>query len=918
MRRLPLLVVLVLVVLVVVGHPAASRPTGAPNPNDPCAKSGRDSCCTTGVGFYGSSPFGIRWFGDYRGAVAGELQTFCIDLGYWYPGAKYKYRETPAATLHTRGGRLVPLASSQRIAYAIWTYGRTNDPKRQAAVMLYVHSQMGDARPGEVDPAKIDKSLVPVVAQIEADAARYHGPYRVVVQLQGKLVPGKASTATVRVLSASGAAVPNVALTVTAHGAKAGGAAKTDSAGLATVTVTPTGAGAVGVTVSATVASTLPKEYAPTTPAAARNGQRLAAPASQVVSGKLGGTAQKAQIGLSSKAAPATILSGATSTDKVAVQGPLHDTVSWRVYGPFPTTGAIKCTGTPAAKGSFTAAGAGTYPTAAVKFTQPGLYVFKETVAETAAHIGAATPCTDPNEQVRVEVQPTVKTAVSSTTVEPGTALTDSVIVSGLLGQPATVKASLFGPFPARDALDCTATAVWTGSIAVPKDGTYKTAAFTVKTPGYYVYQESIAAQGFVRAVQTPCADTAETTIVVSHPKVVTRVSAQKTRPGSSIVDHVTVSGLGALPATVRAVLWGPFAEHGKIACSGTPRWSGDLAVKGDGAYTTAAVKLSKAGYYVYQESIAQGPANAAYKAPCADTAETTVALAAPQVKTVASADVVIPGGPLSDTIAVSGLGTTTAAIDVTLYGPFATRAAVGCKGKPAWQGRVYAQGDGDVRSPAVRPQKVGFYTFRETLVGSPLVAGVTTACPLAAETALVRPEIITGRGDVTHRVRAGVSSASAPVHLKLARLAIDAPVDRAGIDIPHGVLGVDANIHRTAWWADGAAPGDPGRLHAHRGARRPRRPGPGRAVPSARGAGRRQGRGHDGRRTDARLSRRLREGVPQEEPAGRHLLATRPGAARDRHLRRAVPPGGGALPRQHRRHGRPGIAPAGPRVSRS
>ena len=209
--------------LVVLGLPSASLATGAPNPNDPCASAGRDSCGTTGVGFYGQSPFGIRWFGDYRGAVAGELQTFCIDLGYWYPGAKYKYRETSAVALHTRSGRLVPLASSQRMAYAIWTYGRTNDPKRQAAVMLYVHSQMGDARPGEVDPAKIDKTLVPVVAQIGANAARYHGPYRVDVRIEGNLVPGKASTATVRVLAASGAAVPNLPLSVTASGAKASG-----------------------------------------------------------------------------------------------------------------------------------------------------------------------------------------------------------------------------------------------------------------------------------------------------------------------------------------------------------------------------------------------------------------------------------------------------------------------------------------------------------------------------------------------------------------------------------------------------------------------------------------------------------------------------------------------------------------------
>ena len=112
------------------------------------------------------------------------------------------------------------------------------------------------------------------------------------------------------------------------------------------------------------------------------------------------------------------------------------------------------------------------------------------------------------------------------------------------------------------------------------------------------------------------------------------------------------------------------------------------------------------------------------------------------------------------------------------------------------------------------------------------------------------------------------------PVHLKLASLGIDAPVDRAGIDVAHGVLGVDSNIHRTAWWADGAAPGDPGGSvliagHVDRAGQ-----GPGALF-----------RLHEAQAGDkvevttangqtARLQGRLREGVPQEEPAGRHLLA--------------------------------------------
>ena len=42
-----------------------------PNQDDPCSRGGRDSCTTTGVGQYETYRYGLRWFGDYRGAVRG-------------------------------------------------------------------------------------------------------------------------------------------------------------------------------------------------------------------------------------------------------------------------------------------------------------------------------------------------------------------------------------------------------------------------------------------------------------------------------------------------------------------------------------------------------------------------------------------------------------------------------------------------------------------------------------------------------------------------------------------------------------------------------------------------------------------------------------------------------------------------------
>src|SRR5438132_1401154 len=81
-----------------------------PNPHDPCVTGVRNTCNTTGVGFYRTFRYGTRWFGDFRNAIPGTTHTFCIDLRFWYPGADYRYREdTSGGNLGNKEGEAVPL-----------------------------------------------------------------------------------------------------------------------------------------------------------------------------------------------------------------------------------------------------------------------------------------------------------------------------------------------------------------------------------------------------------------------------------------------------------------------------------------------------------------------------------------------------------------------------------------------------------------------------------------------------------------------------------------------------------------------------------------------------------------------------------------------------------------------------------------
>jgi hypothetical protein len=793
--------------------PSVARALEPPNQNDPCSSAGKDICGTTGVGFYKEYRYGIRWFGDFRGAVPNAPHTFCLDLGFWYPAARHEYREDTTVGLRNKQGESVSLLNQQKIAYAIWTYGRTTNPSQQAAVMLYVHSLMGDARPGEVDPGALGPSVVAVYSKVAADAVRYHGPYRIVASLPAELTVSKSATATIRVLSAAGNALPGLELALTAPGATGlAQKVKTAASGIARVSFAIAGAADLKLTVATEpLASTLPRIFKATTPAAAPNGQRVAVPASQQISDSFAALVTRSKISASTTAAPATLLVGEASQDKVAISGALaswHETVAVRIYGPFRSAAEIRCDGTPAFQGSFAGKGSGTFTTPAAKLAKPGLYTYQETIPGDTAHVGLTTPCGVAAESFRVELQPQVHTTVSAQRVVPGTPITDTVQVSGLAGEHVTVQAALYGPFASRDAIACTGQPVWTGSLDVPADGEYRTDPFTPTVPGFYTYREQIATVDFVRATLTTCGDEAETTVVPGQPKLATQVSTQRTVPGARITDRVFVSGLGALSVPVTAELWGPFATRGAIRCSGTPLWTGTVLANGDGTYTTAPLRVERAGYYTYRESIAAGPANDAFTAPCAEAAETTFAEAKPLVTTLVSSELVRPGGRIFDRIRLQGLGRTAAGIEVELFGPFASRAAIACDGEPYWRGRITAKGDGVLRSPQVRVAKTGFYTFRERLIASPLIPAVTTACALAPETALAVPEIVTGRGDDLPAMRAKGSGAVTPARVRLASLGIDAPVSPVVIDVPHGVLAAPTDIHRLGWWKDGAAPG--------------------------------------------------------------------------------------------------------------
>ena len=268
------------------------------------------------------------------------------------------------------------------------------------------------------------------------------------------------------------------------------------------------------------------------------------------------------------------------------------------------------------------------------------------------------------------------------------------------------------------------------------------------------------------------------------------------------------VEGLGALAVTVKVALFGPFASECAIRCTGTPYWRGTFSARGDGTYKTQPVEIDRVGYYTYRETIGRSEANNGTATECADAAETTLATAQPAVTTIVSSNVVQRGSVIYDRILVSGLGKTPVRIGVELFGPFGTRAEIGCTGTPYWEGISYAKGDGELRSASVRLARAGFYTYRERVLPAQHVVETETKCALVAETSLVAPAINTGRSRGGAAKQVPAQDSRAPTRVTIQSLGIDAPVLAAGINVAKGELDASPNIHRTSWWSDGAAPG--------------------------------------------------------------------------------------------------------------
>ena len=291
---------------------------------------------------------------------------------------------------------------------------------------------------------------------------------------------------------------------------------------------------------------------------------------------------------------------------------------------------------------------------------------------------------------------------VAQTYLRPGTSLRDVVSVrgqDGAAGLPITVRNTLYGPFAEQPDEDedvpSGAPVVYTGTQTVTI-GTDLRASATFDSPaitqlGYYVWVEEVVGDDNFDAKVNSFGRTSEMTLVLD-PRVATQVSNQLVRPGDSITDTVTVTGIKVVEDAIHDIEFSmdgavlgplqPRTENGRLTCNGLD-WSTapeameteqvevteDGEIEGYGEFTPDAP-----GCYTYTETIrwVSNGQGGSYTHEPGNPAQTLLAQGEIAIWSQANAVVMKAGDRPSDRVFIEGLAPDMEAeVESFLYGPF-------------------------------------------------------------------------------------------------------------------------------------------------------------------------------------------------------------------------------------------------------
>ncbi|MCW2754225.1 MAG: Sortase family protein [Marmoricola sp.] len=570
-RHRSVLVALLLVVTatfaLVVASPGGVRPASAASVAPTASCRALDPNLVHGVclKYTSRSGTGFSWIGTLR-ADNGRV-FFCIDYLY---DSRIAGNATVIGThgLVNQFGSRVGAAEVAALNEVISTWaahGSTGSDNRDAAIGLIIREVMSDGtrsdgtvvyprglRVGGTVRAPVGGLSGPVLdlaRSMWSQGSAQRGPWRVSLTASraGALPLGTTRTYRTTVVSSANQVVPGARVTFTCTGPISCPAPLRTTAAGSTVAVRPAAIGAYSIRATVTGPAADGKLYRVGTwrthggGGARNNGVQRgwiaqSTPASATVSATSGIVKGNPQV--ATRASVATVVPGTPLRDLVTVSSlpaGYEQTATATLYGPFDAEpGATSCTPDRiAGRVSFPLVANGSLTTPAVVATQPGYYVWTESLPGDVHTNPVTAPCGLSVETTLVRSAPLTATTPRVHTIASGQhslvggRVYDDVRVDGLpSGASVPVEWTLLGPIAPRQGscagLDWShAPVIARGSLVVSHDGTWRTAPTVLRTAGCVTYTERLLASSTSVAVSTRPGVASET-VLVTRP--VTRV----------------------------------------------------------------------------------------------------------------------------------------------------------------------------------------------------------------------------------------------------------------------------------------------------------------------------------------------------------------------------------------------------------
>jgi hypothetical protein len=420
----------------------------------------------------------------------------------------------------------------------------------------------------------------------------------------------------------------------------------------------------------------------------------------------------KAHTTIKTLASPATA-PGNPITDTATLAGGADPggMIEFKLYAPDDAT----CSGGAIFSSTRQVQGNGKYTSEAFTPTAVGIYRWIATYSGDSNNAGAATSCGDRGEEVVVAppppTQPTLTTTPSGG-APVGSSIHDVAHLSGGANATGSITFELYGPND--DA--CTGDFVIVSTVPVNGDGDYTSQSVSPTVAGSYQWKALYSGDANNADVETACGS--EAVIVSEAQPAISTLAPPRVVIGGTVTDTATLTGANP-QGKITFTLFGPNDRN----CSGTPVFSADQNVIGDGTYTSPRFAPREAGAYLWVASYSGDANNKQAATACGDPGETVVVVPTePALKTSASPPAFLRNGrrrvqaaglSIYDSAKLAGFSPT-GGITFDLFGPDDSA----CSATPIFTSATAVKGNGVYNSERFTPTASGTYRWRATYSG--------------------------------------------------------------------------------------------------------------------------------------------------------------------------------------------------------